>query len=94
MKGGEIDFKINEFFVEYHPINKVYDESYEQYKKDRRKILNKNGLKSKKLFVFQNLKEIIHFYSKFDNYFSIFSKNLIFMYGFKNFLHLMTTIPC
>ena len=47
-------------FVEYHPINKFLcpEQTIKSYYVTRRKVLDENGYKSKKLIVIQNLKEL------------------------------------
>jgi hypothetical protein len=63
MKGGEVDFKINNIFIEYHsPYKRYYDE--------RRALLDKNNYKKEPVFVFGKVKELeffckLNFFKKF-----------------------------
>lgn len=55
LKNGEIDFLVNDIFIEYHrweSKNKI-----NEYYQKRRKILDKNG-KNNELFVFRNLGDV------------------------------------
>jgi ribosomal protein S14 len=68
MDGGEIDFKIekelikqkNDIFFEHHNY-------YNNYSKERRDILDRNGYKKNKLFVFNNPKKLITLLEKSKN---------------------------
>lgn len=54
--GGEIDFKVGTVFLEYHPCPQWYDgRTIEEYKTDRRQLLDKNGYRRNSLIVVDDL---------------------------------------
>jgi hypothetical protein len=57
----EYDFKISGCFVEYHPKSDLYDTTIKIYYQKRRRNLDKNNLKNKKLFILQNLEDVMNF---------------------------------
>jgi len=59
LDGGEVDFKLGETFLEYHPCENFYHpETYEEYCTKRRNILDNNGFKDNKLIVIDNIEKL------------------------------------
>lgn len=54
--GGEIDFRLGDLFIEYHPWDRKW--TPEQYYKRRRKLLDSNGFQDCRLIVAKSLEEV------------------------------------
>lgn len=57
LDGGEIDFRLGDIFIEYHPWDTA-GRKIEQYFLDRRKLLDENGYKNYPLIVIDSLEEL------------------------------------
>lgn len=61
VNGGEIDFRLGNLFVEYHPHD--WDGlTHNQYYEQRRRILDENGFQACRLVVVESLKELEEVY--------------------------------
>jgi rRNA maturation protein Nop10 len=72
LKGGEIDFFLqNKVFIEFHPWD-IYGKTIEQYYNERRKLLDSNGYKSYPLIVVGSFNELetINWKNIFKNHYS------------------------
>lgn len=66
---NDVDFLINGIFIEFHPCgvfgrNRLKNETYESYFKERRTLLDKHGFPKSSLILISNFKKFFQFVDK------------------------------